>query len=47
VQVFGRRHDETVRALKRSATEKRQGRKSRREVVRWRCRGLWVFGRAV
>jgi len=29
VQVFGRRHDESMGALKRSATEKRQGTKSR------------------
>ena len=29
VQVFGRRHDESMGALKRPATEKRQGTKSR------------------
>jgi hypothetical protein len=34
VQVFGRRHDEAIGALMRPATEKRQGTKSRREVVR-------------
>jgi hypothetical protein len=41
VQVFGRRHDEAIRALMRPAKEKRQGTKSRR-VVRER-RG-WVYG---
>jgi len=37
VQVFGRRDDETIDALMRPATEKRQGTKSRevgREVQR-------------
>ena len=34
VQVFGRRHDESMGALKRPATEKRQGTKSR-----WGMRG--------
>ncbi|MGE5165660.1 MAG: hypothetical protein ACM3IH_16755, partial [Sphingobacteriales bacterium] len=29
VQVFGRRHDRTIYALQRPATEKRQGTKSR------------------
>jgi hypothetical protein len=47
VQVFGRRHDESMGALKRPATEKRQGRKSRREVMRRRCRRLWGFSREV
>src|SRR5580704_8964380 len=32
VQVFGRRHEESMGALKRSATEKRQGTKSRWSV---------------
>jgi hypothetical protein len=36
-----------MEALKRAATEKRQGTKSRREVVRRRRHGLWGFGRAV
>jgi hypothetical protein len=52
VQVFGRRDDETIHALRRPASEKRQGTKSRREVVRRRCRRravpparrLWGFG---
>jgi hypothetical protein len=35
VQVFGRRHDESMGALKRPAIEKRQGTKSRSEVHRW------------
>ena len=47
VQVFGCRHDETIGALKRPATEKRQGTKSRREVVRRRRHRLWGFSRAV
>jgi hypothetical protein len=34
VQVFGRRNDETDRALKRPATKKRQGTKSR-AVGQW------------
>ena len=33
VQVFGRRHDGTMHALRRPASEKRQGTKSRRRVV--------------
>jgi hypothetical protein len=36
VQVFGRRDDGAIGALMRPATKKRQGRKSRREVVRRR-----------
>ena len=36
VQVFGRRHAETLDALGRPASEKRQGRKSR-SVVQRRC----------
>lgn len=40
VQVFGRRHDEAIGGLKRPATEKRQGTKSR-WVMRWRCRGRY------
>jgi hypothetical protein len=47
VQVFGRRHDEAICALMRPATEKRQGTKSRREVTRRQCHGLWGFVRAV
>jgi hypothetical protein len=41
VQVFSRRRRKTFHALMRPAAEKRQCTKSRREVVRWRCRGLW------
>ncbi len=40
VQVFGRRHDEPIRALMRPATEKRQGTKSR-EVGQRRFSGLY------
>jgi hypothetical protein len=40
VLVFGRRHDASIHALMRSATEKRQGTKSR-EVVHLRCSGLY------
>ena len=40
MEVFGRRHDESMGALKRPATEKRQGTKSRSEVHRW-CGGLY------
>jgi len=40
VQVFGRRDDETLHALRRPASEKRQGTKSR-EVARLRCGGLY------
>ena len=38
VQVFGRRQRRSIHALRRPASEKRQGTKSRREVVRRRCR---------
>ena len=34
VQVFGRRHEEAIHALRRPASEKRQGKKSR-EVGHW------------
>jgi hypothetical protein len=37
VQVFGCRHDEAIHALRRPASEKRQGTKSR-EVGHRRCR---------
>jgi hypothetical protein len=47
VQVFGRRQRRSNHALIRPASEKRQGTKSRRWVVRRRCRGLWGFGRAL
>jgi hypothetical protein len=54
VQVFGRRNAETFPALGQPASEKRQGTKSRREVVRRQCRKLaavpqtlWGFGGAV
>ena len=40
VQVFGRRHDESMGALMRPATEKRQGTKSR-WVMQRRCRGRY------
>jgi hypothetical protein len=39
VQVFRRRHCETIHALGWPASEKRQGTKSR-WVGHWRCRGL-------
>jgi hypothetical protein len=35
----------TCDALRRPAAEKRQGTKSRREIVRQQCRGLWGFNR--
>ena len=38
VQVFGRRRRLSNHALRRPASEKRQGTKSRREMVRRRCR---------
>src|SRR6266851_6833698 len=38
VQAFGCRHDEAIHALRRPASEKRQGTKSR-EVGHRRCRG--------
>src|SRR5258708_22634833 len=40
VQVFGCRHDEAIHALRRPASEKRQGTKSR-EVGHRRCRGRY------
>ena len=40
VQVFGRRRGETIDALMRPATEKRQGTKSRSVVHRW-CGGRY------
>jgi len=40
VQVFGRRHAETMGALGRPASEKRQGTKSR-EVGHGRCRVVY------
>src|ERR1700720_4743250 len=40
VQVFGCRHDEAIYALRRPASEKRQGTKSR-EVGHRRCRGRY------
>ena len=40
VQVFGRRHDEPFHALRRPASKKRQGTKSR-EVGHWRCCGRY------
>jgi hypothetical protein len=41
VQVFGRRQWRSHNTLRRPASEKRQGTKSRREVVRQRCRGRY------
>ena len=41
VQVFGRRDDETIHALRRPASEKRQGTKSRRRVVLRSGRGRY------
>jgi len=40
VQVFGCRHDEAIHALRRPASEKRQGTKSR-EVGRQRSSGRY------
>lgn len=40
VQVFGCRHDDAIHALRRPASEKRQGTKSR-EVGHRRCRGRY------
>ena len=40
VQVFGCRHDEAIHAVRRPASEKRQGTKSR-EVGHRRCRGRY------
>jgi hypothetical protein len=42
VQVFGRRSAKPLHARRRPAAEKRQGTKSRREVVRQRCYGLYA-----
>jgi hypothetical protein len=42
VQVFGRRRRRFDHTLRRPASEKRQGTKSRRRVVRRRCRGRSV-----
>jgi hypothetical protein len=54
VQVFGRRQRRSHDALWWPASEKRQGTKSRREVVLRRCRklaavpqALWGFGGSV
>jgi hypothetical protein len=54
VQVFGRRHRRSDRTLRWPASEKRQGTKSRREVVLRQCRkltgapralmGIWALG---
>jgi hypothetical protein len=44
VQVFGCRHDEAIHALRRPASEKRQGTKSR-DVGHRRCRGRGVLFR--
>src|SRR5260370_31428948 len=41
VQVFGRRQRRSHHTPRRPASEKRQGTKSRREVVRRWCRGLY------
>jgi len=41
VQVFGRRQRRSSHTLRRPASEKRQGTKSRRRVVRRRCRGRY------
>jgi hypothetical protein len=46
VQVFGRRNAETIHALLRPASEKRQGRKSRLVGHRYQ-RALCGFGRGV
>jgi hypothetical protein len=45
VLVFGCRHDVAIRALRRPATEKRQGTKSREVGTVWR-RALGKFERA-
>jgi hypothetical protein len=54
VQVFGRRQRRSDRTLRWPASEKRQGTKSRREVVLRQCRkltgapralmGIWALG---
>jgi hypothetical protein len=46
VQVFGCRHDEAIHALRRPASKKRQGTKSR-EVGHRRCRILGAELRTV
>jgi hypothetical protein len=46
VQVFGCRHDDAIHALRRPASEKRQGTKSR-EVGHRRCRGRYEYLAAV
>jgi hypothetical protein len=46
VQVFGCRHDDAIHALRRPASEKRQGTKSR-EVGHRRCRGRYGYLAAV
>ena len=45
VQVFGRRHDESIHALLRPASEKRQGTKSRWAGHPAVQQSLWGFGR--
>jgi hypothetical protein len=40
LQVFGRRHDEPFRALRRPASKKREGTKSREVGYRW-CSGRY------
>lgn len=45
ILIYSARHDEAIHALRRPASEKRQGTKSR-EVGHRRCRGrLWRFSR--
>jgi hypothetical protein len=45
MQVFSRRLRGSNHALIRPTAEKREGTKSRREVVRRQSRGVWVFNR--
>ena len=45
VQVFGRRDDEAIHALRRPASEKRQGTKSREVGQLAVPRALWGFSR--
>jgi hypothetical protein len=47
VQVFGRRHHGTIHGLRRPASEKRQGTKSRWVGHPSVPRALWGFGRVV
>jgi hypothetical protein len=47
VQVFGRRHDESLHVHRRPASEKRQGTKSRWVGHPEVPRALWGFGRVV